>query len=104
VFDFVGVDATMALGAAVSRPLGTVVVVGIGGGSYAFGFFTIPYEVSLVTTYWGSYPELTEVIALAERGLLRPHVTRFPLDEAPAVYQRLARGEIEGRAVVVPSG
>jgi propanol-preferring alcohol dehydrogenase len=104
VFDFVGVDATMALGAVVSRPLGTVVVVGIGGGSYAFGFFTIPYEVSLVTTYWGSYPELTEVIALAERGLLRPHVTRFPLDEAPAVYQRLARGEIEGRAVVVPSG
>jgi propanol-preferring alcohol dehydrogenase len=103
VLDFVGVDGTLALGAAVSRPLGTVVLVGIGGGTLPFGFFTVPYEVSLVTTYWGSYPELMEVIALAERGLIRPHVTRFPLDEAAGVYERLARGEIEGRAVVTPA-
>ena len=33
VFDFVGVDATMALGAAVVRPRGHLTVVGIGGGT-----------------------------------------------------------------------
>jgi alcohol dehydrogenase, propanol-preferring len=102
VIDMVGVDATLALGAAISRPLGHLTLVGIGGGSIPFSFFSQPYEVSLATTYWGSLTELGEVIALAEAGHLSPHVERFPLEEAPAVYERLAAGEIAGRAVITP--
>lgn len=100
--DFVGVDATMALAAQVTRSLGHATVVGIGGGSFAFGFFTVPYEVSLATTYWGSLPELSEVLDLARRGLVRAHVERFSLDQAPAAYEKLAAGEVDGRAVIVP--
>ena len=37
----------------------------IGGGTLPIGFFTTPYELSVATTYWGSIPELIEVIALA---------------------------------------
>jgi alcohol dehydrogenase, propanol-preferring len=102
VLDMVGIDDTLALGAAVSRPLGHLTLVGIGGGSMPFSFFSQPYEVSLATTYWGSLPELFEVIALAEAGHLKPHVSRFALDDAPRVYDLLAKGEIEGRAVVTP--
>lgn len=102
VLDFVGVDATLALAAAASRSMGHVTLVGIGLGTYPFGFLSAPYEVSFASTYWGSYPELVDVIALAEAGHVKPHVERFGLDDAAAVYGRLAAGGIEGRAVVVP--
>jgi alcohol dehydrogenase, propanol-preferring len=62
----------------------------------------VPYEVSVATTYWGSITELMEVVALAERGLLKPHVQRYTLDQGPQVYEELAAGRIQGRAVVVP--
>jgi alcohol dehydrogenase, propanol-preferring len=100
--DFVGSDDSLALAAAVSRSLGDVTLVGIAGGSHAFGFFTSPYEVSFATTYWGSAVELMEVISLAEAGRLRPAITRFSLDDVAAAYTALESGQLEGRAVVVP--
>ena len=100
--DFVGIDATIALAAQVTRPLGHATIVGIGGGSFSFGFFAIPYEVSLATTYWGSLPELSEVLDLGRRGLVKPYIQRFALADAVAAYEALRAGEIEGRAVIVP--
>ncbi len=102
VLDFVGADATLALGAAIARPLGDLTCVGIAGGSYPFNFFSVPYEVSLATTYWGSRSELIEVLALAEAGHLTPEVHRFSLAEAADAYRKLAAGELTGRAVIVP--
>jgi propanol-preferring alcohol dehydrogenase len=102
VLDFVGADATIALAISVARPLSDVTVVGIGGGTYAFSFFTVPYEVSVATTYWGSLSELREVVALAEAGRIRAHVERFSLDDAPKAYTRMAEGTLRGRAVIVP--
>jgi propanol-preferring alcohol dehydrogenase len=102
VLDFVGVDASMAMAARVARPLGDVVIVGIGGGAFRLSFFSSNYEVSYRTTYWGTVPELHEVLALAESGRLRPHVERFSLDDGPEVYERLAAGLVRGRAVVTP--
>jgi alcohol dehydrogenase, propanol-preferring len=103
VLDVVGVDATLALGAAVARQMGQLTILGIGGGTLPINFFSIAYEVSVATTYWGTLPELDEVLALAQSGMITPHVERFGLDEAPAVYERLAKGEIDGRAVIVPA-
>ena len=103
VLDLVGVDATLALAQTLTRPMGDLTLVGIGGGSAPFGFFSGPYEVSMQTTYWGSLPELVEVIALAERGLITSHVQTYGLDEAPDAYRALAKGEVTGRAVIVPS-
>jgi propanol-preferring alcohol dehydrogenase len=92
----------MALAVASARTLGHVTVVGIAGGTFSAGFFTMPYECMLATTYWGSIPELTEVIALAERGLIRPQIERVALRDAVDGYKRLAAGEVYGRLVVVP--
>ena len=102
VIDFVGSDATLALAAAVTRSLGDLTIVGIAGGTLPVSFFSVPYEVSIQTTYWGSRPELVEVLDLGVRGLIRPTITTFTLDEAVRAYTALESGEIEGRAVVVP--
>jgi propanol-preferring alcohol dehydrogenase len=102
VLDFVGAEATMKLGAAVARQLGDLTIVGIAGGTLPVSFFSVPYEVSIQTTYWGSRPELVEVLDLAARGLIAPHYTTFPLTEAVEAYHRLEKGEVSGRAVIVP--
>ncbi len=102
VLDFVGADATLRLGAAAARPLGDLTIVGIGGGSLPVGFFSVPYEVSIQTTYWGSRPELIEVLELGARGLVRPKTTTFKLDDAMRAYQQMQDGTLEGRAVIVP--
>ena len=102
VLDLVGADATLALGAATVRVLGHLTIVGIAGGSLPVGFFTMPYEASVATTYWGSVTELMEVIELASEGRITAHVSTFGLDDAPTVYDRLRSGEIRGRAVIVP--
>ncbi len=102
VLDFVGSDATLATGAACARQLGDLNLVGMAGGTLPVSFFSVPYELSIQTTYWGNRSELVEVLDLAARGLLLPEITTFPLEEAPAAYAQLAAGEIAGRAVVVP--
>ena len=102
VLDFVGNDASIQLAVASSRTLGHITVVGLGGGSYPFGFFTVPYEAAVATTYWGSIPELIEVIALAERGQIKAEIEPVPLSVGADAYRRLAAGEVDGRVVVVP--
>jgi propanol-preferring alcohol dehydrogenase len=102
VLDFVGSASTLTLGAAATRMLGELTIVGIAGGTLPVSFFSVPYEVSIQTTYWGSRPELVEVLDLAARGLLRPKVTTFNLDTAMDGYRSMESGQLEGRAVIVP--
>ncbi|MFG1894736.1 NAD(P)-dependent alcohol dehydrogenase [Micromonospora zamorensis] len=102
VLDFVGADATLALGVAAARTVGDLTIVGIGGGTVAVSFFSVPYEVSIATTYWGSRPELVEVLDLGARGLIRPRTTTFALDDALDAYRRMRDGTLDGRAVIVP--
>ena len=103
VVDFVGVDSTLALGAAVARPRGDLTIVGIGGGTLPVSFFSVPYELSIQTTYWGSWPELEEVLILGASGRLRPRITTFPLTEAMDAYRQIQAGKLEGRAVIAPT-
>ncbi|HEY2301999.1 MAG TPA: NAD(P)-dependent alcohol dehydrogenase [Acidimicrobiales bacterium] len=103
VFDFVGSDATLQLGASVTRMMGDLTIVGIAGGTLPVSFFTTPYEVSIQTTYWGTRPELAEVLELGARGLVRPVIKKVNLDDALAAYKEMEEGTSEGRAVVVPN-
>ncbi|MCU4184458.1 NAD(P)-dependent alcohol dehydrogenase [Acidiferrimicrobium sp. IK] len=102
VLDLVGSDETLALGAVVARQMGDLTVVGIAGGTLPVSFFSVPYEVSIQTTYWGSRPELAEVLDLGARGLLVPRVTTVGLEGAVDAYRSLAEGKVDGRIVVVP--
>jgi propanol-preferring alcohol dehydrogenase len=102
VLDLVGADDTLALGAAVTRQLGHLTLVGIAGGSLPVSFFSPRYEVSVASTYWGSLPELMEVLELGEQGKIRARVEQFSLADAPHAYELLAAGAVRGRAVIVP--
>ncbi len=104
VLDLVGSDETLALAAQAGRSEGDLALVGIAGGTYPLSFFSQPYELSVSTTYWGSAIELMEIVALASAGKIRAHVERFPLERVGEAYDRLRRGEVEGRAVICPHG
>ncbi len=102
VLDFVGTTPTMNLARAAARVMGDVTIVGIGGGEIPLGFFSQPYEVSIATTYWGSRPELAELLALAASGQVSTERTVYSLDDAARAYCDLRDGTVTGRAVVVP--
>jgi propanol-preferring alcohol dehydrogenase len=102
VFDFVGADDTLQLGASVSRTLGHLTIVGIAGGTVPVGFFNLPNGLSVAASNWGSLPELGEVIALARTGDVQARVERFALADAARAYDRMRAHTLEGRAVVVP--
>jgi propanol-preferring alcohol dehydrogenase len=57
-----------------------------------------------VIPFWGTRVELVEVVALARAGLISAHVERFGLADANTAYERLERGQLAGRAVVIPDG
>ena len=103
VLDLVGVDATLALAAGVVRPMGHLTIVGIGGGRLTVGWGVTAAEASVASTYWGSVPELIEVIALAAAGRVRAHIQRVALEDAMDAYRSMGEGTLDGRAVIVPS-
>lgn len=104
VFDFVGVDPTIKLAASVVAQRGALTVVGIGGGTYPWNFFGLPYEVNFSSTYWGTIEDLHDVAALYRAGKISPDVERYAMDDALEAYRRMEAGELSGRAVVTPHG
>jgi propanol-preferring alcohol dehydrogenase len=106
VFDFVGITPTLATAAACIRSGGQITVVGLGGGELPFKSDPIPIQLPWGTMisrpYGGTRRDLQEVVALAQNGHVSVHVNRFELDEAPSALEQLERGEITGRAVLVP--
>jgi propanol-preferring alcohol dehydrogenase len=103
VFDMVGADATLALAAKALRAEGRLVIIGLAMGTLPVNFFALPYGAEVATSYWGTLPELIELVALARNGKLRLEVDVFPLERAAEAYERLRRGEIRGRAVITPA-
>lgn len=104
-FDFVGSDATLALAVESTRALGKVSHIGLAGGTARMKVLqNTRFEVQFEATLWGTIKELREVIALAEGGRLTLIPTELaPLEQINDVYARLKRGEVQGRAVIVPA-
>ncbi len=103
-FDFVGSDQTLAAAVSVTRSLGKVTQVGLGGGTANLKVLANSrFEVAFEATLWGTLKELREVTALAENETLSLEETEFaPLDRINEVCERLKRGGVAGRIVVTP--
>jgi len=104
VLDMVGVNPTMQMAAQMSRVLGHLTIVGLGGGALPVNFHSPAKECSVASPYWGSIPELMEVVSLAQAGKIKMLVEYFPLEQASKAYHLLHDGKITGRAVMVPNG
>jgi propanol-preferring alcohol dehydrogenase len=102
VLDMVGIDPTLRMAAQVARVLGHLTIVGLGGGALSVNFSSPPHECSVASPYWGSLPELMEVITLARQQKIKMLVEHFPLERAHEAYQLLHDGKIQGRAVITP--
>jgi propanol-preferring alcohol dehydrogenase len=104
VLDLVGSDATLKLAAGVVRARGQLMLIGLGGGVLPFHFMGLPQECQVMAPYWGTLPEMMEVLELAQQGSLRMTVERFPLEQAPEAYSRMREGTLKGRAIITPHG
>jgi len=102
VIDLVGSDASLRTAASAAARKGIIVLVGLGGGTLPFSFLGLRSECTVTSSYWGSYTEFQDVLALARRGSIRPTIRRYPLDRVNEALDALARGEVQGRAVVTP--
>jgi alcohol dehydrogenase, propanol-preferring len=102
VLDFVGAEATLTSAVRHVRRQGLVVVVGLFGGRVPFGLGAVPHEARLMTSIWGSNTELAELLDLARREPLEYTVEALPLSQANQAHDRLRRGDVDGRFVLVP--
>ena len=103
VLDLVGVNPTLTMAAQVARVLGHLTIVGLGNAALPVNFNSPPKECSVAAPFWGSIPELIEVITLAQSGKIQMLVEHFPLDRAGEAYRLLHDGKIQGRAVITPN-
>lgn len=103
VFDFVGAPQTLELATGILRPGGELAVVGSGGGSLTVSKpGVLPPGFRLSLPFWGTRQELAAVVALAHSGALHVETERFPLSAAAEAIDRLRRGQVRGRTVLVP--
>jgi propanol-preferring alcohol dehydrogenase len=102
VLDMVRVQATVDLGRRVVARAGVMSLVGAGPGVLRVAVGELPMGVSVLRPFWGTLPELWEVLALAASGRIRTEIEVHTLDEGPEVYRRLMSGAIRGRAVLTP--
>ena len=103
VLDLVAVNQTLQMAARMARVLGHLTIVGLGGGALPVNFFSPPHECSVAAPFWGSIPELIEVVSLGEAGKIKMVVEHFPLERAGEAYHLLHDGKIQGRAVITPN-
>ena len=106
VLDFVGAAATTALAGEVVRSGGQVTLVGLAAGRLEHAAapppIGLPWGVSVVKPYGGTRHDLAQVLALSRAGRIAVQVEPSPLSDALDVLDRLERGRVAGRAVLVP--
>ena len=102
VIDFVGEGDAIDNGLAMTRNGGFYYIVGYGGRIQIPAIDMIVSEKTIVGNLVGTYAELVELMALADRGLVTLAVREYGLADANRALRDLAEGTVRGRAVLVP--
>jgi len=102
VIDFVGEGDAVAKGLAMTRNGGFYYIVGYGGKIELPTIDMITSEKTIVGNLVGTYPELVELMALADRGLVHLATKEYRLSEANQALKDLHHGKVRGRAVLIP--
>lgn len=102
VIDFVGEGNAVANGLRMTRNAGYYYVVGYGGKVEVPTMDLIVSEKTIVGNLVGTYPDLVELMALADRGIVRLATMEYRLSEANAALHDLKNGKVKGRAVLIP--
>ncbi|HEY9212614.1 MAG TPA: NAD(P)-dependent alcohol dehydrogenase [Ancylobacter sp.] len=102
VIDFVGEKGTTAKGLAMTRPMGSYYIVGYGEDIRIPTVDLIISERNIIGNLVGTWAELTELMALADRGLVELATAEYKLADANQALHDLHNGKIHGRAVLIP--
>lgn len=103
VLDFVGTDATIACGLAVTARGGAYGLIGAAGGTLRKPWFgALPRDACVFTFQGSDIRDLVSALDLAAQGRIVSRIERFAFDDVTNAYEALEHGELEGRAVVIP--
>lgn len=102
VLDFVGEHGTTRKGLDMTRPMGSYYVIGYGEDIRVPTVDMVITEKNIIGNLVGTWAELTELMALADRGLVELHTRHYALADANQALKDLHNGLIKGRAVLVP--
>jgi NAD+-dependent secondary alcohol dehydrogenase Adh1 len=102
VIDFVGEGGAVAAGLKMTASGGTYFVVGYGGKIEIPTMEMIATEKSIVGNLVGTYPDLVELMDLAQRGLVHLSTKEYRLEDANTALHDLAEGKVRGRGVLIP--
>ena len=94
--------SAVARGIAMTRNGGYYYIVGYGGKIDLPTIDMITSEKTIVGNLVGTYAELVELMALADRGLVKLHTREYKLSAANDALHDLHHGRVNGRAVLIP--
>ncbi|KAB0471131.1 alcohol dehydrogenase [Ralstonia insidiosa] len=104
VLDLVGSSATVSLAMQSARRGGHIVICGLMGGELTLPLATIPLRpLRIEGSYVGTLSELRELVDLVRRTAMKSiPVSRRPMSQVNQVIDDLHRGQVIGRAVLLP--
>ena len=102
VIDFVGEKGTTKKGLDMTRAMGSYYVVGYGEDIQVPTVDMVITERNIIGNLVGTWAELLELMALADRGLVDLATRHYGLGDANQALHDLHHGKIHGRAVLVP--
>jgi NAD+-dependent secondary alcohol dehydrogenase Adh1 len=102
VVDFVGEGGAVEDGIAMLRRAGNYYVVGYGGNLVVPTIDVISTEINFIGNLVGSYNDLAELMVLAAQGKVTLHTSIYTLDDYARALDDLDRGQVRGRAILVP--
>jgi NAD+-dependent secondary alcohol dehydrogenase Adh1 len=85
-----------------TRNAGYYYIVGYGGKIDIPTIDMITSEKTIVGNLVGTYPELIELMALADQGKVTLATREYRLEQANTALHDLHNGKVRGRAVLVP--
>lgn len=104
VIDFVGSPVTAQFGLDILRKGGTLVIVGLFGGSITMPVPFFPFfQRRIMGSYVGNLREMHELVDLVKAGKVPPiPIETRPLSEINEAFDDMINGRIHGRVVVNP--
>ena len=103
VLDSVGMDNTVETSFRILAKGGALVVIGLFGNVVKMPLVSsVINENQVIASLWGNYNELREVIELASQRKVKHAYKTYPLGKINEAIDLLKKGEIAGRAVIVP--
>lgn len=101
--DFVAVQKTFETCQKYVKSHGIIMPVGLGASNLSFDLGDLALrEIRVLGSFWGTSNEITECFDLVKQGKIKPKVTSFPLKELPECIEKLKKGTVSGRMVLIP--